>query len=469
MAQSSLQNLLDQHANPVEMMRHARTGAYIYPVVASEFSNFRDEVIAWRESAVLFDQSHHMDNVIISGPDAHRLLSYTAINSLENFPVNRAKQYVPVTPAGYVIGDGILFHNEEQVFTYVGRAPITAWLRFHVATGDWDVELTVDPRSPSRPMGKPVTREFWRLQIQGPAAWDVIEKVNGGPVEKLKFFHMSTMNVGGTEVNTLRHGMAGAPGLELWGPYEDYDRIRETILEAGEEFGLVPVGARAYASNTLESGWIPSPLPAIYSGDGMLADYRAWLGVDSYEANNTIAGSYVSDNIEDYYTTPFELGYGGFIRNDHEFIGREALAAMDPAAQRHKVTLAWNDDDMAMIHASMYSKEKLPFKFFDLPNANYGSSNFDAILDANDRVVGLSMFTGYSANERKALSLAIVDPDIQVGDELRVVWGEPEGGSNKTTVERHRQIEVRVTVSPVPYSTEVRKNYEGDWRKKGKV
>src|SRR5699024_3331428 len=70
---------------------------------------------------------------------------------------------------------------------------------------------------------------------------------------------------------------------------EYYDDVRDAVMAAGAEFGMVAVGARAYSSNTLESGWIPSPLPAIYSGNGMLADYRAWLGADSYEANNTIA------------------------------------------------------------------------------------------------------------------------------------------------------------------------------------
>jgi len=43
--------------------------------------------------------------------------------------------------------------------------------------------------------------------------------------------------------------------------------------------------------------------------------------------------------------------------------------------------------------------------FFDLPIANYGSSNFDSVVDADDTVVGYSMFTGYSANEKRALSL----------------------------------------------------------------
>ena len=78
-------------------------------------------------------------------------------------------------------------------------------------------------------------------------------------------------DVAGERVRTLRHGMAGAPGLELWGPYESYEKVRDAILEAGREFGLEPCGSRAYSANTLESGWIPSPLPAIYTSEGLRA------------------------------------------------------------------------------------------------------------------------------------------------------------------------------------------------------
>jgi vanillate/3-O-methylgallate O-demethylase len=52
------------------------------------------------------------------------------------------------------------------------------------------------------------------------------------------------------------------------------------------------------------------------------------------------------------------------------------------------------------------------YQVFDLPNANYGSSNFDSVIDADGTVVGASLFTGYSANERKGLSLATVDPNV---------------------------------------------------------
>ncbi|MFS8524174.1 MAG: hypothetical protein FWJ83_04840, partial [Limnochordales bacterium] len=136
-----------------------------------------------------------------------------------------------VAAAGHVIGDGIMFREADEEFVYVGRSPAANWLLYHAETGGYNVEVEVDRRSPSAPMGRPVSRKYWRFQIQGPNAWKVIEKLHGGPLEQVKFFNMSYMNIGGRQVRTLRHGMAGAPGLEIWGPYESYFEVRDTILE----------------------------------------------------------------------------------------------------------------------------------------------------------------------------------------------------------------------------------------------
>lgn len=462
----NLQELLEEKGNIVEMLRDSQLGTYIYPVVPAEFTNWRREQKAWRETAVLYDQTHHMVNFFLSGPDALKLLSDTGINSFANFPVGTAKQFVPTASNGGVIGDGILFHEGPDDYVYVGRAPVANWLHFHAETGGYDVEFRYDDRSPSRPYGAAVHRDYYRFQIQGPNAWDIIERLNGGELEKVKFFHMGEMSIAGEHVRTLRHGMAGAPGLEIWGPYEHHGKIREAVLEAGREFGIEPCGSRAYSSNTLESGWIPSPLPAIYTGEAERA-YREWLPANSYEAINALAGSFVSDDIEDYYLTPWALGYGSFVKFDHDFIGRDALEQVDPEAQRKKVTLAWNDEDLAKILTSVIDRDSVGYQFFDLPNANYGSSNYDAVIDADGDTVGLSLFTGVTANEKRGLSLATVDRDVPIGAEVRVVWGEPNGGSRKATVEPHEQIAVRAVVSPVPYAQTARLEYQGGWRTAG--
>lgn len=202
------------------------------------------------------------------------MVSSLAVNSFENFPVNRAKQFVPCTHDGYIIGDGILFHLAENSLVFVGRAPCANWIQFHAETGKFDVEVYYDDRSPSAPMGHSVTRRNYRFQIQGPNAKQVIEKLNGGPFPALKFFHTGTVKV-------------------------------------------------------------------------------------------------------------------------------------------------------------------------------------------DDTVSGVSMFTGYSFTERTVLSLATVDAGVSIGDEVTVTWGEPEGGTQKPTVERHEQIEVRAMLSPVHNSKVAREIYAG--------
>ncbi|HMD32182.1 MAG TPA: hypothetical protein VKG84_09760 [Candidatus Acidoferrales bacterium] len=461
MSHPSLEDLLKTFDSPVAMLRNSKIGAYVYPVVPYEYSNWRDEQRAWRETACLFDQSHHMANLYVEGPDALKMLSHLGTNSFASFPVDRAKQFAPCSYDGYVIGDGILFHLEENRYVFVGRAPVTNWMQFHAETGGYNVKLERDERSPSNPRGKAVVRTCYRYQIQGPSAWKVIEKLNGGPPPEIKFFNMGHINVGGRKVRALRHGMAGAPGLEIWGPYEERDEIRAAIVDAGRDFGLVEVGARAYATNTLESGWIPSPLPAVYTGEKMKA-FRQWSPAAGYEGSGSLGGSFVSPSIEDYYMTPYELGYGPFVKFDHDFIGRPALEKMAATPQRKKVTFAWNSEDVMKVFHSLFEPGEI-YKYLDLPLSNYASASYDKVAKGG-KTMGFSMFSGYSSNERSFLSLGVVDPGVQVGDEVTITWGEEGGGTGKATVERHRQIEIRAVVSPVPYSKVARETYAEGWR-----
>jgi len=457
----SLEDLL-KGKNPVDVLRHSQTGPNVYPGVKPEYTNWRDEQVAWQKTAVLFNQSYHMADLAVEGPDAFKLLNFLAPNSFKGFVPNRAKQFAPVSHDGYLIGDVIMFYLAENKFNLVGRAPALEWVQFHAATGKWDVKVELDQRTALRTDGK---RKLWRYQVQGPNAMKILEKAVGHKPEDLKFFHMTNIQIAGKPVLALRHGMSGQPGWELMGPWEDSDAVHEALVKAGEEFGMRLVGGRAYSTNALESGWIPSPLPAVYSGEKM-KPYREWLGEKSYEVAASLGGSFVSDNIEDYYLTPWDIGYGGFMKFDHDFIGREALEKKASGRHRKKVTLALNNDDVTRAMASQFNRQ-IRAKYFDSPSAVYCMHPYDRVT-AGSRHAGISTWIGYTANEGKMLTLAILDEEFaHPGTEVTLIWGEPDGGTTKPTVEPHVQTEIRGIVSPSPYVEVVRSSYApGGWRAK---
>ena len=463
MSHKNLEEKLQAVGGAVEMARSSQIGPYVYPGVPSEFSNWRDEQVAWRETSALFDQSHHMLDLQIEGPDTVRLLSDLGVNTFENFAVNKAKQLVVCNQDGYVIGDAILFHLDEGAVRLVGRPSAHNWVQYHAETGDYDVRVSRDERTAVNPTGG---RELYRLQVQGPTALDVLETANGGSLPDIKFFNMGELTIADHRVRALHHGMSGVPGLELWGPWAEREDVRTAIIEAGRDFGLKQVGSRAYATNTLESGWIPSPLPAIFTGDE-LRPYREWLPADGYEGTGSLGGSLVSDDIGDYYLTPWDLGYGSFVNLDHDFVGREALEEKAGTPTRRKVTLAWNGEDVARAMSTLFEKGD-PAKYVDLPLSNYATWPYDRVT-MDDEVVGISTFSGYSYNERSMLSIAIVDSDVAIGNEVVLLWGEEGGGTDRPVVERHRQVEIRAVVSPCPYSEVARTQYAEGWRTKAGV
>jgi len=450
----SLEDLLQASGNAVDLLRNSQIGPYAFPVVRSEFSNWRDEQRSWRESCALFDQSHHMTDLYVEGPDALRVFSDLGVNTFKNFKVNQAKQFVACNHEGYVIGDAILFYLDENRFNLVGRPPAANWVQYNVESGKYKATAERDERSAVN-QGR---RKAFRYQVQGPNAVKVMEKVTQRASPDIRFFHMDVFKIAGCDVRALRHGMVGQPGWELFGPWEYGEEVKNAIVEAGQEFALRQVGARTYPTSCLESGWIPSPLPAIYTGEKLKA-YRQWLTTKSYEATASLGGSFNSDDIAQYYLTADDLGYGPFVKFDHDFVGRVALEKIAGKPRRRKVTLVWDGEDFARVFRSLSDSDGDIAKYLDLPLANYASLPYDKVVKGG-KTVGLSTYTGYTYNERAMISLAVVDLEhSEAGTEVLVVWGEDQRGSSKPTVERHRQVEIRAKVAPCPISEVARVAY----------
>lgn len=450
MTTESLAAALARVGNPVDLLRHSGARAMTFPV-APEFTNWRSEQRAWAETCALLDQSHHMTDLFLSGPGALPLLRGLAVNTFEAFGVDKAKQFVAVNPDGQLIGDAILFHLEEELFDLVGHPMVIDWVLFHLQRGEHDVTAARDDDSAVRTDRPP---RFYRYELQGPTAAAVLEQATGEPLPATKFFHMATFTIAGTTVRGLRHGMAGQPGFELFGPWAEGEKVLQALLEAGADHGLVRAGAKAYSTANLESGWVPAPIPAVFGDHPLLQEYREWLPASAVGA---IGGSVDSDEISDYYLTPYDIGYDRNVKFDHDFVGREALEALAVDPPRRKVTLVWDAEDVAAAMASMMQPGP-GAKYMDLPKIRYALHQEDQVL-RDGRQVGVSLDCGYIANERVLASLATLDREhAEPGTEVVVRWGE-QPNSRKPQVEEHRVVEIRATVAPAPYVQFARSSY----------
>ncbi|WP_320774317.1 aminomethyl transferase family protein [Streptomyces sp. CRN 30] len=447
MTSPSLQDGIDRAGSPVGLLWQPGAEPWTPEVVDREFAGWRAEQRAWHEGVALLDLSHHMYDLWIEGPDATRVLAEYGANNFEKFAVGQAKQYVPVTRHGHIVTDGILAREAEHAYVLSGVPAAQHWVRYHAEREGYDVSFATDPSSAFRPGGADPT--LFRYQIQGPLALELIARVLGGPVPETKFFHSTPVTLDGRPVRALRHGMAGQAGYEFIGPWEHAAYVHEAFLKAGEPFGLVRVGALAYATPSVESGWIPSPVPGIYS-DPDLAAYRRWLPLFGIEGRRPLHGSYYSPDIEDYYVSPYELGYGKMIHFGHDFHGRDALlAAAGDTGLRTKVTLVLDPDDVRRVLGG-------------------GADPGFVLSYARHRVetpAGLAGVTMQSASidpVGTVLAQALIDPAYAApGTEVTVVWGEHPGPGTDPDADLGFP-RIRGTVRPSPFDRHARTAYRRD-------
>src|SRR5579863_4039332 len=389
MAVQSLQDGIDQAGSPVALLWKPGSAPWTPEVIEPEYAGWRQEQAAWHDGVSISDLSHHMSDTFIAGQDATRLLAAVSANNYDNFAVGQAKQFIPVAEDGNILTDGILLRSAEHEYILSGVSPAQEWVKYHAGQGGWDVACETDPPSGWRGGADP---RLFRFQVQGPLADDLVARAFG-PVPQAKFFHAVPVSLAGREFRALRHNMAAQAGYEFIGQWQDGAAVKEALLTAGEPLGLVHVGALAYPTSGVESGWIAAPVPAIYTSPD-LAGYRKYLGLYSFEGQNPLYGSFFSDRIEDYYVSPYELGYGRSISFGHDFIGRDALLTAKDSVRRTKVTLVFDPADAALAIA--------PGQELALSNGRYR-------VESGGQLAGQAYHTASLDPANAVLSLAVID------------------------------------------------------------
>jgi vanillate/3-O-methylgallate O-demethylase len=452
-AYANLERAIEGLGSAKKLLRSSTIGPYLFPGVPPEYSNWKDEQRAWLNDVALLNLSFHMTSLYLSGSDVLKFLKYVSCNKFGDFGPGRGKQLILANHQGELIADCILFYTSDGRFRMSGSPVASDWVQYQAETCGMDVNADRDDSVQFRE-GDP---RLYVYQIQGPHSASLMKDVCDGDFPEIKFFRIGEFQIAGKPVQALRHGMAGVPGFELFGPWADHEVIMDALEKAGAKYKMRKVGAMAYPSTCLESGWLALPCPAIYTSPEAKG-YREWLTPFHIETIGSIGGSFDPDDISDYYLDPVEVGYGKFIDTENAgCIGHAALLKKLADQKRTKVTLVWDSQDVTdAINASLFDDDR-PAKYMDMPLSIYSTFQYDTVVK-DGKTVGVSTYCGVSANANKMLSIAILGIEhAKPGTEVEILWGEPD--SIKPVVERNVIRRIRARVATIPYFDKSNKTF----------
>jgi vanillate/3-O-methylgallate O-demethylase len=390
---------------------------------AWEFNGWQREGTSWRTGCYIHAGLSGSGPISIKGPDARKYLQGILMNSLERFPVGSMKHAVMCSEDGLITAHGIIERKAEDHFeSFAGGPPG----HFMNATVPFDVEIK--------------RLNHYLFQIAGPTSLQVLEKVTGESLRDVKFLRFRDTAINGVKTEIGRIGMTGGLAYELHGPFEEGPAIYDAIYRAGQELGIERLGWGTYLVNHVEGGF-PQSTWTFATAEPEPSRRAEYLKLSQ------ISGSVDPANIRARLRTPVEVNWHNMARLDHEFIGRDALAAEIANPKRTTVTLRWNVDDVMDTYASL-TRQGTPYKPIDLPYApqRWPMAHADHVLK-DGREIGYSSGTIYSPHFREFLSHGCLDIDCApIGGEVVVQWGD-HGGTIK---------DIRATVAPLPYFTDGR-------------
>lgn len=390
-----------------------------------EFTGWRDEMMSWHDNCYLHAGLNPTYLYRIKGPEALKMLSDNFVNTFKNFPVGKGKHGIMVNSAGLITAHGMLLHvaDDEYLGFYLHNRPEIA-----LAAGNYNAK------------GEDLTGRFFNYQIGGPRSLEVIEAAAREDLHDLPFIHFRNAEIAGVPVRILRIGMAGSLAYEVHGATEHALAVYSVLLDAGHRFDIRRLGRHAYWNTHTENGFpqysIHFPAAPADDIDGKPARP---LELDSYFR---FTGSMGSDKAL-RYVNPVEVGWGGMINFDHEFVGKAALQEIKANPSRKMVTLEWNAEDILDIHRSELHDGE-PYAAMDGPEDFSFHAGAEYLADkvlVDGRLVGVSTGRIHSWFYRKMLSLCSIDVDIAEGANVTVVWGDP--GT--------RQKHIRAVVARYPY------------------
>jgi aminomethyltransferase len=245
-----------------------------------QYSGVTLEHFAVREKVGIFDVSH-MGQFFAEGPEAKNLLQFVGTNNIDYLKNVKAQYTCLPNGNGGIVDDLIVYKmTDEKYFLVVNASNIEKdWSHISKYNEKFGAKLTN------------ASDEMSLLAIQGPKAMETLQKLTGKNLSEIPYYHFAEGTVAGvSDVIISNTGYTGSGGFEIYFQNGDAEKLWNAILEAGEEFGIIPCGLASRDTLRLEKGF------CLYGND-----------------------------IDDT-TSPLEAGLGWVTKFDKDFVDKERFA-----------------------------------------------------------------------------------------------------------------------------------------------
>lgn len=404
-----------------------------------EYNGWRKENMSWKKTCYISAQLIPNSVARITGPDAQRFLSDYTTNGYENFFVGRIKHVIVPDEQGRVQQHGMCVRiSEDEWWTY----SVSYWLTYYWMRNMDKYDINIED----------ISMDDFNFQCGGPRVLEMIEDAAEENIHDLPFMRWCAVTIAGVECKIMRFGMAGTLAYEIHGPMDMARVVYSKVYECGQKYGVERLGWLSYMSNHGENGFsqVDFHFVGAYVENEDFLQWLSEIGLDpeAWPLSNFYAGSSGTDDLTKRMRNPAWLGWQNSINlKEHDFIGKEAIAAELASPTYQTKTLIWNEEDLVTIFRSLFDKKNRPYKLLEFPmedaSREPNTTLFqDDVFDADGNLIGFSSGREYSEWSHDMFSLGCIKSEFaQDGTEVYVLYGEPTD----------RQIKVRATVSHFPH------------------
>jgi len=232
---------------------HKEAGARMVPFAGYnmpvEYTGINEEHITVREGVGVFDVSH-MGEFWVTGPSAIKFLQYITSNDVSLLFDGEVQYSCFPNGEGGIVDDLLVYRfNKEKYLLVVNAANIEK---------DWDW-CVKNAAKFSLNAGKELINasyEIAQLAVQGPLALKAMQKLTKTSVEDMEYYTFKVLEFAGIKDAIFSTtGYTGAGGCEIYVKNGDGQKLWKSVLEAGAEFNIKPIGLGARDTLRLEMGY----------------------------------------------------------------------------------------------------------------------------------------------------------------------------------------------------------------------